>query len=709
MSVPAATPPRVVHETATRLRLRWAALGHPALEPAYLEAWLEQQPGVLKVRVNPRARSLALRHDGRPGLRSEVLQAFQRIPQAAFSRSTPAPPRRRLVDVLAHLAAALGLRLLPPPLALAGAAPLGAPAVLRGLDTLVNRGLKVPVLDMATIGLSLLRGDAAAAAGISAMVVIGEYLRQATEDRSNSLLKSLLTPPLEAVLLERPDGREETVPFARVREGDLVLCGPGEILAVDGVVERGRALLNKSSITGESCPEESFPGQAALSGSLVLEGGLAVRAQRAGGESNMARIAGFMERTLAEKSRPERLGDRLADRLAGLSLGLGATVYALTGNAERATAAFTVDYACPVKLPAPAVIKASMYAAGRQGQLVKSGSALDALARAETVVFDKTGTLTRGVMSVAGVLSLPGVNPDRLLVLAASAEDRWGHPAGLALLAEAARRGLDLLPVRDTDYAAAHGVNAMVDGVQVRAGSRHFLDEDSGVPCSALDALARDPRHRGRSLVYVALDGRPAGVVTLRDSLRPEAAQVLTALRRRGVRRIVVLTGDREEAARALLRRLPGLDEVHAGQTPTQKARAVERLRGRGGGVAVVGDGINDAPALLAGDVGVCMAGPSGLVRESAGIVLLRDGLWGLVTARDLGARAAAALRACLDAGLAVNSGLLLAAGAGLLRPVQAAALHNGATFSLLAAASWACGREPGEPAAQSCRDPRWA
>lgn len=688
-----AARPRLIHATSRRLRLRWSTLLHPALDPDYLEAWLEQLPGVTAARVNPRAACLVLTHDGRPGLLDDMRAALADVPAAAFSRPAPARPRRRLLDVAAHLATALALRLLPPGLGLAGAALLGVPAILRGLDILLTRGIKAPVLDMATIGFSLLRGDASAAAGISSMVVIGEYLRQTTEDRSNGLLKSLLAPPVERVRVERPDGREETVPFAEVREGDLVLCGPGETLAVDGVVERGRALLSTSAITGEAAPEEASEGRSVLSGSLVADGRLGVRASRDAGESSMARIAGFMKRTLAEKSPCERLSDRMADRLTLLTLGMGAALYAATGDAGRALSALAVDYVCSVKLPAPVVTKATMYAAAKRGVLVKSGTALDALARARVMVFDKTGTLTRGEPEVKDLRVLSGVDPNRLLLLAASAEERWGHPAGRALINAARKRGLALLPARDTDCAAAQGVAAVVDGVAVRAGSGLFLKQ-GGISCAPLEHWAGEMGRRGDSLVFVALDGRPAGVLGLRDGLRPEATGVLAGLRKRGVERIVVLTGDRKEAADALLGGLEGLDEVRAGLGPEDKARIVAGLRAEGRGVAVVGEGLNDAPALLAGDVGVCLAGQSGLTRESAGIVLLRQDLRGLLAARDLAVRAGNMLRGCFTTGLAVNTGLLLAAGAGRLSPVSAAALHNGNTFTLLGLAAWACGRD---------------
>lgn len=751
MSIPAAATARkgaapvLLHRCPGRLRLRWAALRHPELRLEYFEAWLTRRAGLSRVRANPAGACLVAEYDERPGVADDILAALRQLPAEVFrpAASAPPPPRRRFIDAAAHLALAAGGSLLPANAGRALALGLGAPVLLRGLSTLASRGLKAPVLDLATVGFALATGDNAAARGISAMVVVGEYLRQATEDRSGALLKSLLAPPVALVRVELAgdDGPvERSLPFAEVRPGALVLVAAGEALPVDGVVERGRALVDKSVISGEAAPEEVAPGDALLAGSVVLDGALALRAVRTGPNCATGRIAALMERSLREKSRPERLSDRLADRLAPLTLALGAGIYAATGELRRALAVLTIDYACAVKLSAPVVVKSSMYAAAKAGVLVKSGSALDALAQADTLVFDKTGTLTTGRMAVMEVLPAGGpqaLTPDELLLLAASAEERWSHPVARALVAEAALRGLALLPARGTQSATALGVRALVGAGSPRVvlvGGRRYLKEQCGLEAGDF-CVAGQPGVSpcGKTLAHVAVDGRLAGVITLRDELRPEAAAVLSALRRGGVRRVLVLTGDNTAAAQALLGGLadvpgdllpdvpedssgdlPGhvssgpagggmgqlmgglVDEIRAELSPEDKARIVRELRQGGACVAVVGDGVNDAPALLAANVGVCMAGQSlaanGLTRDSAGMVLLHEGLWGLAAAHKAARRAQRILRSCFGTGVAVNSALLLAAGAGRLSPLAAAAIHNGATFAIMSGAALAAG-----------------
>ncbi|MHC1752727.1 heavy metal translocating P-type ATPase [Humidesulfovibrio sp.] len=713
--------PRLRHRSPGRLRLRWAGLRHPDLRADWLEAWLTHRVGLDSVRVNQAGASLVVCYRERPGVFEALACALAELPPEAYAADQPEelrtePQPRRLADALFSLALAGAGTLLPQGPRMGLAAGMAAPVLLRGANALLRSGLTAKALDMTTTGFALATGDASSAMGIAAMVVVGEYLRQATEDRTGALLKTLLAPAADFVRVERlaTDGSlsEELVPHAKVLPGDLVLVAAGETLAVDGVVERGQALVNKSVISGESAPVEVACGDELPAGCAVVRGRVALRALHTGAQSATARIAAMMERTLREKSRPERESDRLADRLAPLSLLLGAGIYAGTGSARRALAVLTIDYACAVKLSAPVVVKASMYAAARAGVLAKGGSALDALARADTMVFDKTGTLTTGRMAVREICPAPesGLDGDGLLRLAASAEGRWSHPAALALTKEAARRGLVLLPTRGEDCSSALGVRAhMQEGSacrEVAVGSARFLTEtcapeacSKGASCQG-EALLRA---QGRTLVHVAVDGKPVGVIALSDELRPEAGQVIVGLRARGIKQVLLLTGDHKEAALAVLAGLAGAqapDEVRAGLSPEQKAMIVRDLRKNGACVAVVGDGINDAPALLAGDVGVCAAGEgrvgeavAAITRDAAGIVLLREGLLGLLEARDIAARAACIMRACFGTGVVVNSALLVAAGAGAISPLAAAALHNGTTFALLSGAGLAASR----------------
>ncbi len=681
--------PVVAHETVRRLRLRWNKLADPRLDAEILEAWFETRSGIEKARVNPAACSLVLVHDGKHERKQEALDALEHLPEIVFSRAIPAEPRRRLID----LVFALGLAGVMPFLPLALQRPLawamGLPAVLGGVKVLFEKGLKVRVLDMTTIGISLLRGNLTTASSISAMVVVGEYLRQSTEDKSSNMLKSLLMEPVRSVWVLK-DGVEVEIPYADVRPDDLVLVGAGELVPVDGLVHEGEALLDQSSITGESGPVHITQGGDILSGSIVIEGRLVILAVQTGENTNISRISTFIGTMLREKSPREKQSERLADLLAPLTLGLGAGVYVFTRDLQRALAVLTIDYACAVKLPTPVVIKGSMSAASRSGVLVKSGTALETFARADAFVFDKTGTLTEGRMEITDIHCCADLQADALLGLCASVEDRYGHPIGRAVVEEARARGLALQAVQNADFSVAHGVSGTVGGQLVRVGSEHFLAEDCGLDCSAVAAEGKKLREQGKNILFVARGNTLLGILALRDKVRPEAGEVLRRLRASGVKKIVVLSGDYKQSVLALRESLPEVDEIHTRLLPEEKASAVAELQAQGYTVAVVGDGINDAPAFAAADVAVSMSASTGLARETARIVLLRDSLDGLLDLRTISERATSLLRGSFRIGVAVNTGLMLAASAGLLSPVTAALVHNSTTFAILTRAVFA-------------------
>lgn len=704
--------PQIAHETAHRIRFRWKRLLDPALRPDYLEAWLANLPGVESVRVNPQGRAVIIEYDGTPGHRSQILAGLARIPEETFRSGSPVPARRRLIDVFFHTHLAMLLPLLPPAAQAAIGTAMGAPAVLRGMDTLINEGLKARVLDMTTIGASLLRADFTTAASISAMVVVGEYLRGLSDDKSNTLLKSLITRPAEAVWVER-DGQECTIPYEAVRSGDTVLCASGELVPVDGEILDGEAMVDTSSITGESAPMLVRRGDEIISGSVVVEGRLKISVLRAGSETSMARIAEFMTRALNEQSTAELKSNRLADSLTPLTLGLGAALYAATGDMARALSVLTIDFACAVKFPAPLVIKTSMHAASKEGVLIKSGRALETLADVDAIVFDKTGTLTMGRLSVTDILLCPQDTTGTVthvvtevsghethtgaaaefLRTAAAVEDRYGHPIGLGILHETQRHNLVPHTATDMDLNVAHGVSGTVMGSKVRVGSRHFIEDDCGIACGMVAAHAAALRAEGKTLVYVSKDAHLLGVAALRDTIRPEAQEIVAALQQTGIRKMVVLTGDHEGTTTTLGATFPGLSDIRAELRPEDKAAVVTRLREEGYTVAVVGDGVNDAPAFTAANVGICMSQSTGLARESAQIVLTHDSLEGLLTARRCALRVSRIMQRCFNTGVGVNVGLLLAAGAGKLTPAVAAAIHNANTFAILGAAAWASSR----------------
>lgn len=682
---------RVVHELPTRLRIKSNSLRDPALDIPYLAALVEAQSGVREVRVNQRAASIVIEHHGCIGIKADILHLLNNLPVDAFIPNAQPCTAPDMPEVLARGALAALTPFIPMPAKAAVSWGLALPAIVKGVECLFDQGFKVEVLDGSVKVFALLRGDYFAANTIGAMLSLAEHVEHATQRRTNDLLKGLLRPQVESVRVRR-DGVDVQIPFEEARVGDHVLCGHGELVAVDGIVLQGEASVNTSSMTGESVPAHLKPGDSILSGSVVEEGSLVVEASSVGADTSAARIAGYIERSLRQKSDRQRHSDRLADRLVPLTFGLGLGIFVLTGNLARAASILTVDYSCAVKLSTPVAVRAAMYAAGREGILLKGAQALEALAKVDTVVFDKTGTLTQGALQVTDVLPLPfpsaALEEDALLSLAAGAEEHYSHPVAAAVVAAARSRGLKSPEMSQVDFVVAHGVSAYVQGARVIVGSRHFVHDDEGVDCSPANGASEELHAQGKSLLYVAREDRLLGVIAMRDTLRPEAAHTLQRLRECGVTRLVMLTGDQPRAAEALKALLPELDAVHAECKPEHKAAILEELAAQGRCVAFVGDGVNDAPALAAAHVGVSMPSGADLARDVAQVILLKDDLEGLVQAKHLAQRTERILHRCLWSSVSLNTALLGLAGAGYIPALVSAAVHNSGTIGVLAYAA---------------------
>lgn len=680
---------QVVNAQPRRLRLRGGVIAHPCLDLAYLSALVAALSGVARVRINRGARCIVVDFDGDAATRTRVLTALANIPDDAYRpdavREQPPDPFRAIATTLLALATPL----LPLPLRILVSWTLALPTMAKGVDTLVEDGVRVEVLDGSAKLLSLLRGDYFTANAIGALLNWGEYVEATSEQRSNDLLKRLLTPQTESVWVVR-NGVETKLPLAEVQIGDVVVCGPGELIPVDGRVLDGEAAVDQASLTGESLPVPVGAGSAVLSGSVIHEGHIRISAEQVGAETSMARINRFLETALRTRSSGEEQSTRLADRLVPLTFATGLGVYALTRDLGRAASVLTVDYSCAIKLSNPVAVRSNLYAASRAGVLFKGAQALEDLDRVDTLVFDKTGTLTTGDMQVADLIAFAELHEDGLLALAAGAEEHYDHPVARAVVNAAAARRLALPPISQVDFVVAHGVSAFVDDQRVLVGSRHFLEDDEGVDCTAADALEADLYGAGKSLLYVARDGELVGLIALRDRIRPEAVRALADLKRLGIVRTVVLTGDHRDAARALGRALPDIDEVLWELKPEDKAVAVRRLQAEGRCVAFLGDGVNDAPALVSADVGISMPNGADLAREAAQVVLMRPDLDALVVAVATARHTQAVLKQCAVASIGINSATMALAVAGLLPPVAAATIHNGSTVGILGYAALA-------------------
>ena len=539
------------------------------------------------------------------------------------------------------------------------------------------------------MGISLARGNYFTATTISSLLSIGEGLEEQSEQRSAALLKNLLRPQVDNVWVMR-DGVEISIPLEEVEVNEFAVFGPGESIVIDGTVEEGEASVNQSSISGE--PVHCQPGDTVVSGSVIEEGRLVVRVEKTGSETSVARIGRFIDQSLQSQSNRQSKSSELADKLVPVTIGLSGLTWLTTRNTSRVASVLTVDYSCAIKLTSPIAVRSAIYAASQTGALIKGGSALDALQDVDTFVFDKTGTLTTGNLSVTDIVAFEGYSKDEVLCLAAGAEEHYDHPVARAVVREATAQNLPLPNISKVDFIVAHGVSALVEKQNVLVGSYHFVAEDEQVPCDMADTKAHSLRQQGKSLLYVACDGKLIGIIAMRDELRSEAKEVLIALKGQGVKEIIVLTGDHKETALALQEELPQIDTIRYELKPEDKADIVIDLKKDGHFVAFVGDGVNDAPALINAHVGICMPRGADLAKESAQVLLLKEDLRGLVGARMVANRTNGLIKKCFYSTVAINSATILMALAGL-SPVSAALLHNLSTVGTLTYAGMAASR----------------
>lgn len=679
---------RIVHELPQRLRLQLPT--HTPVQLADLAASLRTRDGVRAVRANRACRSLIVDYDGGLHLRAHLLAqaGAPSSPPAVAGASAPEPADSPDGAQLALSAAVVVASwLLPRPLAAALTVANVAGPVLTGVAVALTRGLRVEVLSALALGFSTGRGEYATANTARFLMELANYIEASTAARSDDLLRTLLRRRPDNVWVEQDvDGRVETrqVPFALLRGGERVVVGLGETVPVDGSVVAGAAYVDQSAVTGESLPLPRGSGDEALAGGVVTEGRLVIRAERVGAATTTGRITRYIEEALAQPAAIQSASDRFADRRVGITLASAAAVLVLTRDWRRLESVLMVDYACTVKLGTPIAIKSALYRAGQEGCLVKNGQALESLGGVDMVVFDKTGTLTHNTLEVTDICPLTAdVDEEAALAVVASLGEHTTHPIARAVVGLARERRLAHVPHEEVNFIVGHGVQAVVDGATVRFGSRHYLEDDEEISFAPQRALVAAFEAEGKSLLYVARDERPLAVIALRDTVRAESRAVVARLRAAGVRRIVMLTGDRHDKALAIGAAL-GMDAVFSEQQPEDKATVIAGLKAEGARVAYVGDGVNDGPALIAADVGIAMPRAADIARATADVVLLEERLDALADLFVLSRRTVDLIHANFRVAVGVNTAILLGAVSGRLAPLPTAILHNGTTVAVL-------------------------
>jgi len=679
---------KLVHELPTRLRLKLRQLAyHQRLDKSYLEMELSRQVGIRSVRINLAACAIVLDYNGDATAKTAILTWCEQLSLANYPRLPPHKKTTSPPDIFGMLTAGLAAVMVPflsLPLKKIVTLVTIMPTLTKATNALVTRGIKVDVLDGVAVGLAAWRGEFFTSVTTHSLLEVGHYLEARTEYQSDSLLRHLLHPLPSKAWIER-DGAVIEVDCNDLVEGNVVVIGVGDMIPVDGKVIDGLADVNQASLTGESVPVRKEVGDKVMSGTVVENGRIKIVAMRVGDNTTTARISQFIEESLNKQSATQCLAESLADQRVLYTLALGGLVYALTRNWERVAAVFLVDYACAVKLGTPVAIKSSMYRGATHGILFRGGQSLENLQQADAIVFDKTGTLTTGLLKMTDVISFDEKHwsQQQLLALAASVEEHATHPVADAVVNSARQQHLAHIDHEDVEYVVAHGITTKVNDNQLAIGSLHFLAEHHAINFDAYQTLITRLEGEGKTLLYISLEGEPLGVIALQDHLREEVPSVLAKLRQQGVLRLILLTGDRKDKAVALAEQLH-MDEVHYECPPEDKAKVVNALQQQGYKVAFVGDGVNDAPALISAHVGIAMPRGADLARATASVVLLDDHLSALLYAKEISDKTMQMITNHYHFSTTTNSIVAAGAAFGFLSPISTVLLHNGTTIGVL-------------------------
>jgi len=602
--------------------------------------------------------------------------------KALVPENTGREMNRRYEEKLFFSVAGMFMRkiFLPTPLAIARSIAKSIPYIVKGLFALKNGKLQVETLDGVAIATSIIRRDFDTASSIMFLLNIGETLEEWTRKKSINDLARSMSLNIDKVWLKN-DGKEIQVGVNQVLAGDHIIVRNSEIIPLDGKVIEGEMTVNQSIMTGESEPVVKSPGGYVYAGTVVEEGECIIEVTKTAGSGKFDQIVKMIEESEKLKSDTEAKAYRLADKLVPYSL-LGAGItYLLTRNATKALSFLMVDYSCAMKLSMPLAVLSAIKECREHRISVKGGKFMEAMAEADTLVFDKTGTLTHATPTLMDVVSFEGRDPDEMLRIAACLEEHYPHSVANAIVKGAKDKGLDHDELHSkVEYIVAHGISSSIDNEHVVIGSYHFVMEDEGCIIPEDEAYKLDEINREYSRIFMAIGGRLAAVLCIFDPLREEAAEVIKSLHELGFKKICMMTGDNKKNAQAVAAKL-SLDEFCAEVLPEDKAEFVKNERQKGHKVVMIGDGVNDTPALSEADVGIAILDGAPIAREIADITIASDDLHQLITLRKISTALMKRIKANYRFILGFNSALIAGGLFGVMNPASSALLHNGSTI----------------------------
>lgn len=676
---------QIKHETKGRMRVHLMQKRMSYEQADTLLYYLHQNKQVSFVKVYERTADAAISYVGD---REEVIKALRAfsyekadVPQEVIAnsgRKLNADYQEKLITKVA--CRYIGKAVIPFPVRAIYTTFKSLKYIYAGVRSLCTGKLEVAVLDATAIGVSVLRDDIATASSVMFLLGIGELLEEWTHKKSVDDLARSLSLNVKKVWMKKDD-QEILVSASDIKVGDEVVVRMGKVIPFDGVVTGGEAMVNQASLTGESVPVRRVEHNSVYAGTVIEEGELTVRVKEVGGSSRFEKIVTMIEDSEKLKSASESKAEHLADRLVPYTLGGTALTYLLTRNVTKALSVLMVDFSCALKLAMPVSVLSAIREASLYNITVKGGKYLEAVAEADTIVFDKTGTLTKAKPTVVDVISFNGENPDELLRIAACLEEHFPHSMAKAVVNEAKKLHLEHEEMHSkVEYMVAHGISSTIEGKKVIIGSHHFVFEDEKcvIPTGKEAEFAALPEEY--SHLYLAIENKLAAVICIEDPLREEAEAVINSLRKAGISNIVMMTGDSERTASAIAKRV-GVDQYFSEVLPEDKAKFVENEKANGKKVIMIGDGINDSPALSAADVGIAISDGAEIAREIADITISADDLYQIVTLKFISNGLMKRIKRNYRQIVGINTSLILLGVSGVIMPTTSALLHNTSTL----------------------------
>ena len=676
---------KIEHEIRGRVRLHICQKRMTCRQADQLEYFLTKLNGVISVKVVERNQDVVICYSDN---REEMLRAIQRFsyekaeaPESYLQNSGREMNGEYWEKMVNHVVLHYGKKIfLPLPVRTFLTTLKSVKYIWKGVRTLAKCRIEVPVLDATAIGVSMLRGDFSTASSVMFLLGFGEILEDWTHKKSVDDLARSMSLNVSKVWLITEDS-EVQVGTDEIKPGDRVRIHMGTVIPFDGIVTEGEAMVNEASLTGESMPVAKHESSYVYAGTVMEEGELTIRVKETSGSTKFEKIVTMIEETEKLKSAVESKAEHLADRLVPYTLAGTALTYALTRNVTKALSILMVDFSCALKLAMPISVLAAIREANAHHITVKGGKFLEAVAEADTIVFDKTGTLTKAQPTVVDVVSFNGDSKENLLRLAACMEEHFPHSMAKAVMDAAKERGLTHEEMHSkVEYIVAHGISTMVDGRKAIIGSHHFVfeDEKCTIPVGKEELFRNLPEEY--SHLYLGIEGTLAAVICIEDPLRPEAPEVVKALRKAGFTQIVMMTGDSDRTAKAIATRV-GVDKYYSEVLPEDKAKFVEEAKAQGRKVLMVGDGINDSPALSAADVGIAISDGAELAREIADITIGADDLSVMVTLKEISNGLMDKIHKNYRRIVGINGSLIALGVTGVIQPTMSALLHNTSTL----------------------------